>query len=79
MQQIQQHAQDIAIHGKGLVAAGTTAAAGALSWLDVANQVVDLASGIIAVVAGCMTVAWYAYRFYKIHRGGDNDQTGSSE
>lgn len=69
-----------ATHGKGLAALATTAAAGAVSWLDVANQYVDLISGILAIAAGAITVAWYIYQFAKQRRGGEsNDKTDSGK
>lgn len=69
---------ELVVHGKGVLAATTTAAAGSVTWMEHANQVVDLVSGCVAVVAGIFTIAWYASRFIKV-RGVQPNEDSSSE
>lgn len=68
--------EQLTVQGKGLVAAGATAAAGSIAWIDQASAYVDLAAGVIACIAGSLTIAWYITRFIKL-RGGANDKTNS--
>jgi hypothetical protein len=70
--------QQLAVEGKGLAAAATTGTAAFIKWVEEANVVIDAVAGTVAIVAGLCTIAWYGYRFIKL-RGGDNDQTDSSE
>lgn len=70
--------QEQIIHGKGLIGAAVTGAGGATTWLEQANAYVDLAAGLIAIVAGCFTIAWYVHRFIKA-RGVQNAKTDNSE
>lgn len=67
----------MAVQGQGLIGIATTAAATHTTWVTQANAYVDLAAGVIAVIAGCLTIAWYVTRFYKL-RGGANDKTDTS-
>jgi flagellar biogenesis protein FliO len=55
IRQIMQQRADIAM---------TAAASGAtITWLDMANQYVDLFAGLVAIVAGILTAVWYVKKF----------------
>ena len=70
--------QEQLINGKGLVGAAITGAGVGTTWLEQANAYVDLLAGLIAIVAGAFTIAWYVNRFLKA-RGVQNDKTDNSE
>ncbi len=68
----------IAVHGKGVVLAATTATATATTWLEQANAIVDLVAGGVAIAAGLCTIGWYIYRYFKLRGGAGNDKTDTS-
>jgi len=53
------------VHVKGLAGAATTAGAASVTWIEQANAYVDFAAGVIAIIAGLCTIAWYIHRFLK--------------
>ena len=68
--------QQIVMEGKGIVGSIVTASSASITWIEQANAIVDLLAGIVAILAGTCTVAWYICRFYRL-RGGANDKTNS--
>jgi hypothetical protein len=48
-------------HTAMAVAAGTTT----MTWMEQANQIIDLIAGVVAVISGCLAAAWYIKRLYK--------------
>lgn len=63
---------------QGMLGTTMTATATSVTWVEQANAYVDLAAGVIAVVAGLCTIAWYIVRFYNL-RGVDNDTANTSK
>ncbi len=47
---------------KGAAGTAITGAAASVTWIERANEIVDLMAGIVAIVAGLCTVAFYIYK-----------------
>jgi len=60
--------QDIA---QGVAGAAVTASSAVVTYLDVANQFVDLGAGVVAIVAGLMTCVWTYHRIKEMRRKWD--------
>jgi hypothetical protein len=77
--QVAQLKQEVAEQGLGAAGTAATAASASITWIEQANQVVDLVAGVVAIVAGVCTVVWYVHRFLKARGEQANDKTSSSE
>jgi hypothetical protein len=68
-----QHFMEQAVQHKADLAFATSGASGVLAWIDQATVVVDFAAGIVAVITGCLAIAWYISRFIRQHRDKDGE------
>ncbi len=56
---VEQQHTDIA---QGVAGVATTATGLTVTWLEVANQFVDLGAGLVAIAAGIFTCVWTYHR-----------------
>ena len=44
---------------KGIIGASVTVTSGAMSWLPMVNEIVQIAAGVVAIVVGIVTIRHY--------------------
>jgi flagellar biogenesis protein FliO len=60
------------IQQKAEIAASVAASGAVVTWIDTANQFVDLAAGLVAIVAGVFTIIWYIRKFKEERKNGNS-------
>lgn len=67
------------IQHKAEIATTAAASSAAITWIEQANAYIDMAAGIIAVISGCLAIAWYIRRFRHEHKGKSNGSNANSQ